>query len=482
MAQKVSTGVAGLDELMAGGLPEGRVYLIRGEPGTGKTTMALQFLTAGAEADERGLYLTLSQTAEELRIIGESYGFPMTGFEVVDGTEVLQQRGRQTVLSAGGLELEQLLKHLEETLDQVKPKRFVIDALIDLRLRSVDVLAYRRMFRDFITMLSQADTTSIFLDSSPEYGGDTQVAGLVHGVLTLQRALPGYGIAQRRLEINKLRGVSHAEGLHDFSILASGVRVFPRLSSKLDAAPPSLDVVGTGLSALDEMLCGGLPQGTALMIYGQSGTGKSSLAGSIVGASHARGDESAAFLFEEHPKTFLERAQQLGMDLSVADRQGALNCWDMRAGEVLPGEFVHMVLDAADREKTRTVVIDSVNGYLTASANKDHALAQLNTLVATLRSRQVVTVLVVEQPGLLMQIGQSLDVSILSDCTILLRQYEAQSSIRRSIMVMKKRTGPHLVDVRELIMEPGAMRIEAISPDKLKDMRGSNLLSAQAPI
>ncbi|WP_375204881.1 ATPase domain-containing protein [Hyphococcus sp.] len=482
--KQISTGIEGLDMLMASGLPQGHMYLIRGEPGTGKTTMALQFLTAGARDGEKGLCFTLSQTADELQLIASSYGMELTNIEVQDTDTLLNQPNamRQTVVNTAELELRQVLDQLKERLTEVKPARVVVDSLIDLRLRSTDVLAYRRLFRELMDLLVCHGTTAIFLDSTPEFGGDSQIAGLVHGVVTLQRALPGYGIAQRRLEINKLRGVAHAEGLHDFTITATGVRVFPRLSSQLDEQPPDLSNIPTGLAGLDELTCGGIPQGTSVMIYGQTGTGKSSLAGAMLKSAINRGEEAAAFLFEEHPKTFVARADALGRKLSSAEANGKLHTIDLRAGEVLPGEFVHRVLDEAERKQVKTVVIDSVNGYLTASALKDHALAQLNTLIATLRTRQVLTVLIVEQPGLLAQIGESLDISILSDCLILLRQYEARSSVRRSVAVMKMRTGPHLTEMRELVMEPGRFEIEPISDEDFKSMRNLHLMSSQAPV
>ncbi len=482
--KQISTGVRGLDMLMAGGLPEGHMYLIRGEPGTGKTTIALQFLTEGMRNGEQGLCLTLSQNADELALIAESYGMDAADIAVLDSETVFDRSAaaRQTVLTTAELELRQAIERLKDRLEEVKPARVVIDSLIDLRLRSADVLAYRRLIRELMDLLISHKTTAVFLDSTPEFGGDSQIAGLVHGVVTLQRALPGYGIAQRRMEINKLRGVPHAEGLHDFTITPDGVRVFPRLSSKLDATPPNLETLPTGLAGLDEMTCGGIPQGTSVMIYGQTGTGKSSLAGAILKGALDRGEEAAAFLFEEHPKTFIQRADALGRGLSEAQANGMLHTVDLRAGEVLPGAFVHRVLDEAERKQVKTVVIDSVNGYLTASALKDHALAQLNTLIATLRTRQVVTVLVVEQPGLLAQIGQTLDISILSDCLILLRQYEARSAIRRSVAVMKMRTGPHLTEMRELVMQPGRFEIEPISNEDFTTMRDLHLMSSQTPV
>ncbi len=478
----LSTGVQGLDQLLMGGLTAGHVYLIRGEPGTGKTTMALQFLTEGREPHERAFYLTLSQTASELAEIATAHELDLTGVLVEDAALLLPvaNAGDQTVLQTSELELEHLVSRIQQQLHAMPGARIVLDSLIDVRLRSADVLTYRRLIRKLIDNIVKASCTALFLDSDPEYGGDSQIAALVHGVISLQRALPGYGIAQRRLEINKMRAVFHAEGLHDFTIQKSGVRVFPRLSGHKEASAPDLKIVSTGLPHLDEILGGGLEQGVASMIYGQSGVGKSTLAAVLLKSAVQRGERAVGFLFEEHPKTFVQRADGVGLDLSPALDEGRLVLKALNVGEVLPGEFVHRVLDALDATKASVVVIDSINGYLTAAANKDHALAQLNTLLTVLRSRKVLTVLVAEQSGLLSNTATGMDVRVMTDAIILLRQYEWRSSIRRSVSVLKKRSGPHSTELRELILKPGGLDVVPIAADQVEEIRDVNLLGSRS--
>jgi len=479
----LSTGVQGLDEILRGGLPAGHVYLVRGEPGTGKTTIALQFLTRGRQAHEQAAYLTLSQTESELREIAAAHDLDLTGVEVDDASVLLQltDHSGQTVLQTSELELQHLAHQVQERLETMDGARIVLDSLIDLRLRSADVLSYRRFIRAIIDGIVSAGCTAIFVDTIPEYGGDSQIASLVHGVISLQRELPGYGIAQRRLEINKMRAIFHAEGLHDFTIQPSGVRVFPRLNADKNYDEPDLTTISSGLPKLDELLGGGLEAGTACLVYGQSGVGKSTLSSVFLRAASLRGEKAIGFLFEEHEKTFLSRADGVGLDLSSGLRNGSLILQSREAGEVLPGEFVHSVIDRLEATDASIVVIDSVNGYLTAAANKDHALAQLNTMLTVLRSRKVLTVLVSEQMGLLEYPQAGFDLSVMSDAIILLRQYESESDIRRSVAVLKKRSGPHSIELRELVLSPGTIDVRPLQEGQATEIRSSNLLTSRTP-
>lgn len=479
----LSTGVAGLDRILGGGLAEGHVYLVRGEPGTGKTTMALHFLAAGRQRGERAFYLTLSQTAEELRGIARSYGMSLEGVAVEDAN-LLTQAGetQQTVIRTSELELARVVTAVRARLAETRPDRVVLDSLLDLNLRSSGELAYRRLVRELIDICVAEGCTALFVDSDRQYGGDPQAATLVHGVIALQRSVPGYGIAQRRLEVTKMRGSGHAEGLHDFVIEDDGLRVFPRLSSDRAARKaPSLRRTSSGLAELDELCGGGIDKGTSCMIYGQSGSGKSTLASLLLRATLAGGEAAAAFLFEEHPATLVQRAEALGLPLGEAQREGRLVLHDQRSSEVLPGEFVHRVLDTVDGNQAGILLIDSVNGFLAAATHKDHAFAQLNVLMNTLRSRSIIPVLVVEQAGLMGGIGTTINLSILADSIIMLRQYEWFSHVRRSIAVLKKRSGAHSTEMRELLLEPGRLSVRPISSEQWKQMSRSQLMTGLDP-
>lgn len=482
--KQISTGIPGLDALLQGGLPAGHVYLVRGEPGTGKTTLAMHFLAEGSRNNERGFYISLSQTDTELREAAEAFGFEIDGVEIDDAAALfaLDRRPEQTVLSTRDVDTDKVVNHVRERLEREKPDRVVLDSLVDLQLLCVDPLAYRRLFRELKDLFVRSGSTMLIIDSDAPNGGDRHVLALVHGVISLRRELPGYGIAQRRIEINKIRGLGHAEGLHDFSITPSGVRVYPRLSIARNASEPSLGLVSTGIESLDELLGGGLELGTACFVMGRAGSGKSTLASAFLNAALAVGERAAAFLFEEHPKTFIGRADAVGLELRGGKESGDLSITGVEAGEVLPGEFVHRVLEIVDKLDPRVVVIDSVSGYLSASAEKQYRVAQINALLALLRLRDIITVMVVEQAGLLSDDVEQPVLSVLSDTVIVLRQYEFMSDIRRSIAVLKKRAGPHLTESREFVIEEGALQIKPIDESVREGLRHTHLLGGKTTI
>lgn len=478
---RMCTGVPGLDVLLGGGLPAGHVYLLRGEPGTGKTTLSMHFLSDGCERDEPCLYLSLSQSRADLLKAAASLQLNISGAEVEDTGALfsLDRRAPQSVFRTSDFDIEQIVSHLNEVIGRLKPRRVILDSLVDLQLMCADRLAYRRLFRELKDMFARQDCTALIVDSNPDFGGDSHVLALVHGVMTLHRELPGYGIAQRRLEINKMRGLDHAEGLHDFSIGTAGMRVFPRLSTVMNDTQPTLEQISTGLAGLDELLGGGLESGTSCFIFGQAGVGKSTLASVLLHAALKRGENALAFLFEEHPRTFVQRGETVGLSLSSALNDSRLRLVQLEAGDVVPGKFVHQVLDSVTEAQPRVLVIDSVSGYLSASADKDYRVAQLNALLTNLRQRDIITVMVMEQAGLLADEKGRPGPSVVSDSVILLRQYEWLSDIRRSIAVIKKRAGPHLTETREFVIAPGAIEIKPIGEDRRRNLRHVSLLGSR---
>lgn len=462
------TGIDGLDEVLRGGLPQGNLHLLQGPPGAGKTTLALQFLRAGAEAGERTLYVTLSQTAEELRRIAASHGWDVSALDIIElHSHAKATETEQTIFHTSELRLDQTREAIEAVIADRKPNRMVYDSLLEVRLLAVDHTHYHRELIGLRAFLAGHGITALLLDTEPagESGLDTQSRGVVHGVINMDKTLPEFGRARRRIEVSKMRGVDIHDGWHDMDIRSGrGVVVFPRLAPQgpLPAPGSGGDLIRSGLDRLDEVFGGGMEPGTTTMVVGQAGTGKSTIASLYATAALERGEEVALFLFEERVETFFRRSEGLGMDLREHHASGRLKLYDFNPDEVTAGEFTQLVEAEARSDTLRVVVIDSFTGYMSSLSNETQALFHIQALLKHLARRGVLTILIVAQHGLLGGHGDvGLDVSFLGDTVLLLRMREVDGRVLRDMVAVKKRHGPHQMDVRELIIEPRRVEIGA---------------------
>ena len=467
----VATGVAGLDQILGGGLPGPRLYLVQGAPGTGKTTLSLQFLREGVARGEPVLYVTLSQSRRELEHIAQSHGWSLEGvhIEELEAAEALDPATDQTIFHSADLRLDRTQRAVEKAIREIKPKRIVYDSLMEIRQLSGDPMRFRREILALKVFLAKQGIAALLLDVGAEHGGDLELEGLAHGILCLTKELPEYGIAQRRVEVRKMRGVAFFDGYHDMAIRSSqGVEIYPRLVPRLAPEAARTALIKSGIGELDEMLGGGLEAGTTTLIVGQAGTGKSTLASIYSHAALERGESVAMFLFEERLETFFRRSEGLGMNLRPYQESGQLQIKDFNPAEISPGEFSQIVRKAVDEHDVRVVLIDSFTGYLGALPKSNQAVMQIQSLVKYLSRRGVLSILIVAQHGLLgHNVGTDVDVSFLGDAVILLRMYEWPGLIRRSVTVVKKRHGPHDLDVHELVIEPEGVKVQAFNPPPL---------------
>ena len=451
---RLTTGSAGLDSVLGGGFPANRLYLVEGDPGTGKTTMALQFLLEGARRGEPVLYVTLSETKEELTAVASSHGWSLDGIslhELVPPEESLKTETQYTIFHPSEVELGETTRAVIEEVERIQPRRVVFDSLSEMRLLARDPLRYRRQILALKQFFAGRRSTVLLLDDRTSADADLQVQSIAHGVVMLEQLALDYGAERRRLRVSKLRGSRFRGGYHDFTIRTGGVEVFPRLVAAgrhVEFEPGS---VGSGVAELDALLGGGLDRGTATLILGPAGSGKSSVAAHFAAAAAARGERAASFIFDEGINTYLHRAAGLGADLRAEVAAGRLKVQQVDPAELSPGEFTHAVCDAVERDGARVVVIDSLNGYLQAMPDERFLTAQMHELLTYLNQQGVVTLIVMAQHGF-MGVGMTspVDVSYLADTVVLLRYFEAGGAIRRAISVVKKRTGPHEDTIREL--------------------------------
>lgn len=454
--ENVPTGIPGLDEVLAGGLSKGSVFLLEGDPGTGKTTVAMTFALDGARRGERCLYVTLSETERELRMSAASHGWTIDKlvdvFELGPDQSWIDADQEQSLLYAADLELGETTKHIIDAFERVKPSRIVIDSLSEVRLLAQDSLRYRRQILRFKQYFSQRQATVLLLDDRTSTVGEKTAHSVVHGVIQLEGNTPNFGTERRRLRVTKYRGRAVRGGYHDFAIRTGGVVVFPRLVAleHRNTFSRNQPVVKSGIKQLDALLGGGIEQGSSTLLLGPSGTGKSLVAMQFVATAIEAGGKAAMFLFDEELGLMLDRTRKLGFDFAAMQAAGSLHIEQVDAAELSPGEFASRVREAADRAQAKTVLIDSLNGYQASMPEEKSLLLHIHELTQYLNRQGTNTFLTVAQLGLVGEIRSPVDVTYMADTVILLRFFEALGSVRRAISVVKKRIGSHETTIREI--------------------------------
>ncbi|WP_068876328.1 MULTISPECIES: ATPase domain-containing protein [unclassified Phenylobacterium] len=452
LADDAGTGIAGLDDILGGGLKRDRVYLFEGSPGTGKTTAALSFLIAGAAAGERVLYVTLSETETELRDTAASHGWTLEGveiFELAPPENLLDETQQQSLLYSSDLELGETTRMILDAVERARPSRVVIDSLSEIRLLAQGSLRYRRQVLSLKHYFATHGATVVLLDDLTAEIADKTVHSVAHGVVRLEELAPEYGAERRRVRVTKYRGRKFRGGFHDFTIKTGGLQVYPRLVSSEHRTQFERTPIPSGIPGLDDLLGGGLERGTACLILGPAGTGKSLLGLQFSLAAIRRGEKAAVFVFDEELGLLFERAKAYGFDLEGLQRSGDLLIEQVDAAEMSPGEFTARVRQCVDRSGARTVVIDSLNGYQAAMPQEHYLLLHIHEVLQFLNRQGATTFLTVAQHGLVGEMKSPVDVTYLADTVLLLRYFEAMGQVRRAISVVKKRAGMHERTIRE---------------------------------
>ena len=461
---KCRTGVAGLDDILRGGLTAGNVFLLEGHPGTGKTTLALSFLMEGARTGERGLYITLSETERELRAGAASHGWTLSDRITVTELappENLLEAQQQTLLYASDLELGETSRRILERLEAVKPDRVVVDSLSEIRLLAQNSLRYRRQILSLKHYFARHSATVMLLDDLTSDPTDKTVHSVVHGVVQLEEIAPVYGSQRRRLRVSKYRGQSFRGGYHDFTIVTGGLAVFPRLVSGEHRTRFARTRMTSNIPELDALLGGGIEQGSSVLVLGPAGTGKSTFAYQFVGAAIGRGENAAIFVFDEELGLLFDRSRAIGFDLEAMRDSGALHIEQVDAAELSPGEFAHRVRERMETSDAKAVVIDSLNGYQSSMPDEKALLLHIHELLQFLNRRGATTFLTIAQHGLVGDMQTPVDVTYIADTVILLRYFEALGKVRRAVSIIKKRTGRHEDTIREFQIGTGGLRLGA---------------------
>lgn len=458
VSKRISTGISGLDDILGGGLTPQRVYLVEGSPGAGKTTLGLQFLLDGVARGESGMYVTLSETTEELIAVGHSHGWDLSCIDIVElaGDDDLDPDSQQSVFHPSEIELGETTRKVMDRVDATRPTRVVFDSLSEVRLLAQNALRYRRQILALKQFFSARNCTVLLLDDKTS-SSDQHLHSIAHGVISLEQLAREYGKERRRVNIIKMRGIQFRGGFHDYALETGGIVMYPRLVAAEHMRDFSPMISTSGSDGVDRLLGGGLVRGTNALIVGPSGIGKTTLTTRCLMSALERGEKAGYYLFDEGLGTFFARNAQLGLDLRPYVDSGQLSMCHFDPAELSPGEFAQVLREAVENDGVRFVAIDSLNAYLQAMPGEQFLLLQMHELLSYLNQQGVTTVMILGQHGLTADARTDVDLSYLSDTTVLLRFFEAAGKIRRAISVIKSRTTKHALTIHELQLGQGGV-------------------------
>jgi circadian clock protein KaiC len=459
---RVSTGNEGLDNILGGGLDPNRIYLYEGRPGSGKTTLALQFLLQGARKGERTLYVALSETRDELILVAKRHGWTLANvdiFELVPAEALLDPDKEITVLHPADFELTETLNNVFAKVEATRPTRVVFDSLSEIRLLAQNPLRYRRQILALKHFFAGQNCTVVLLDDLSSAENDLQLHSIAHGVVLLEQLAIDYGAERRRLRVVKMRGIQFRGGYHDFTIRKGGLQIYPRLIAAEHHRPFDARPMATGNKELDNLLGGGLERGSNALLLGAAGVGKSSLAITYALAAAARGEKSVFFAFDEGRGTFESRAEALGLPLQKYLSEGLVRFQQVDPAELSPGEFASIVRKSVEDEGAVVIVIDSLTGYMNSMPDERFLVLQMHELLSYLGQLGVVTIMVMAQHGLVGPMESPVDLSYLADAVLLLRYFESEGTVRRALSVVKKRSGRHEHTIREYALSSGGIKL-----------------------
>ncbi|WP_447980670.1 ATPase domain-containing protein [Candidatus Nitrospira bockiana] len=454
---RCATGIQGLDDVLGGGLPRHRVYLIEGDPGVGKTTLAMQFLLEGVRNQEKALYIALSENREELGEMARAHGWSLDGIEIVELSTVeeqLEAESQNTLFHPSEVELHETTTVMLKEIERVKPARVVFDSLAEMRLLTQSPLRYRRQMLALKQFFAGRKCTVILLDDMGSEAAGLQVKTIVHGVISLTHSAPSYGGDRRQLRLLKLRGVPFRSGFHDFTIETGGVRVFPRLVAAEYRTDQPMEVLTSGIEGLDALLGGGLDRGSSTLIMGPSGCGKTSLSLQYALAACDRGEPVTSYIFDENRALLLRRRGEIGRRINEHVKRGLFQIHQVDPAEMSPGQLSFHIRRAVEQGGSRVIIIDSLNGYMKSMVEENFLILQLHELLTYLAQQGVVTILVLAQQGLVGAMQSPADLTYLTDAVLLMRYFEADGAVKQAVSVLKKRTGPHERTIREFRIEP----------------------------
>jgi len=448
LQDRLSTGISGLDEVLYGGLVPACAYLVRGGPGSGKTTLGLHFLTAGAANGEKTLYITLGESAEQIGTNGDRLGFDMKGMTFLDlspSSEFFTEIQTYDIFSPAEVEREPTTQKIIESVETLKPKRVVLDAITQFRYLSVDAFQFRKQVLSFIRFLLEQGATVIFTSEGSQTAPDDDLQFISDGVINLNHDAEG-----RTLNITKFRGSNFHTGMHSMRLTNKGMEVSPRLQPEVYKREFIVQSIPSGVPELDELLHGGIERGTITIFTGSTGVGKTTIGLQFMKEAAGRGERSVVYCFEEPEEILLHRCESINIPVNAMSDRGTLSVIPVEPLYFSPDEFANMVRQEVEEKKARIVMIDSVAGYRLSLRGED-LISHLHALCKYLQNMGVTVILVNELETITGDFrATDVGISYMADNIIFLRYIEVQGQLRKAIGVLKKRMSDFEKTMREI--------------------------------
>jgi circadian clock protein KaiC len=470
---RVVTGIPGLDEIFYGGLIPHRSYLLVGSAGAGKTVFSVQWLLEGRRRGERVLYITLTEPAGEIKRNMASFGWQLEGIDVLDLTptnEGANEEEEYQVFTPGEVEQVAVWQAIYQAVSEKRPQRLVIDSVTQLRYLSVDEYQFRKKTLGLVSFLNRSGCTSLLSFETSELERETSVGLAVDGLIRLRAEVsPSRVIGLRSVQVEKFRGSNFISGMHPMRITDDGMHIFPHRIEAIGGSHPTVELFSSGSRQLDELLGGGLESGTATIISGPSGVGKTTLGVAFLTAAIARGKRAVLFTFEEAVESLMIRSRGIGIPLDTVLKAGTLKIVRLNPMEQYPDEFLEKVRAAVELEGFEFVMIDSLRGYQLEMEQFGTPLDHIRNLVHYLNRNGATSLLINEVEYITGNLrATEMAVSHLADNIILLRYAEYAGQVIKVIACLKKRLGDFQPDLRALQITANGLQVG----EKLENLRG----------
>ncbi len=464
--EKLSSGISGFDEILMGGFVPKRSYLLRGMPGTGKTALGMHFLSEGAKNNEKVLFINMGEPTDQIIENAQKMGFKVDNIDFLDlspDESFFSKMGAYDIFSPAEVERESTTSEIIEKIESLNPQRVFLDPITQFRYLSTDEFQFRKQALSFLRFLTDKGATVLFTSEFSAHDPDDDLQFMSDGIINLDFFSEG-----RSISVSKFRGSGFRFGTHSMRITPDGVKIYPRLRPMLKEKEFKHETISSGVPEIDELLHGGIERGTATILSGPSGVGKTTIGIQFMKEAAGRGERSVVYTFEESLESLINRCESINIPVKSMINTGMLEVVPVEPLRYSPEEFAQLVREEVDSNESKIVMIDSTSGY-TLSLRGEDPVSHLHSLTKYMTRSGVTVILINEVENItgglkVTEIG----ISYLADNIIFLRYFEMSSEMRKAIGVLKKRLSDFEKGLREITITKYGIRVG----QPLKNIRG----------